>query len=538
MAHPDSGSDWVELHNMGSLPVALQGCFLSTSNAVVRIDAPTFIPASGFLALWADDQPGSDHLLLRLPASGGLITLLSPAGQELDRIAYGLQANGISTGRLPDGNGPFQQLPFSPTRGSSNYLADLGTRLQITEFMARSSRGLGWVEIQNVSAEKAGLNGVAFAVKSPGQSLVRCLFRTDAALSPGERMMLYFGPLPEGYVPKPNAHAFTTLLDLEGATLTLRDNFDRIVDRVEYGQQLLNQSVGRLDQQWLLLASPSPGLPKTATATLDSGGSLRLNEWLAAGGGTNEFIELYNPSVLPVSLEGWVLTDDPSIAGSTNNRLGPLTFIGGGGFARFHTDGATDLGPTHTSFRLDRLGETIRLLNPAGRVIDSVDFAVQQEATSQGRYPDGSSSVFSFPGSATPGAPNSLGSGDADGDGMTDSWELLHGLDPTAPADATLDPDHDGLTNLQEFLSGTDPRESSSVLRLAGSVVGSGELELSFASQPGIVYRLEYTEGFSPAVWRTLAEIPAASSSLTVTIPDPDPLAGQTARFYRVVIPR
>lgn len=46
---------------------------------------------------------------------------------------------------------------------------------------------------------------------------------------------------------------------------------------------------------------------------------------------------------------------------------------------------------------------------------------------------------------------------DADTDGMDDTWELAHGLDP-AVDDAALDPDGDGFSNRDEFLLGTDPR--------------------------------------------------------------------------------
>ncbi|MCB2182755.1 MAG: CxxxxCH/CxxCH domain-containing protein [Desulfobulbaceae bacterium] len=46
---------------------------------------------------------------------------------------------------------------------------------------------------------------------------------------------------------------------------------------------------------------------------------------------------------------------------------------------------------------------------------------------------------------------------DSDGDGMTDVWENLYGLDYLDPTDAGLDPDKDGLTSLYEFNLNTDP---------------------------------------------------------------------------------
>jgi hypothetical protein len=42
---------------------------------------------------------------------------------------------------------------------------------------------------------------------------------------------------------------------------------------------------------------------------------------------------------------------------------------------------------------------------------------------------------------------------DSDGDGMPDSWEKLHGLDPKDGADGNRDRDEDGYTNLEEYLS-------------------------------------------------------------------------------------
>ena len=48
-------------------------------------------------------------------------------------------------------------------------------------------------------------------------------------------------------------------------------------------------------------------------------------------------------------------------------------------------------------------------------------------------------------------------SSDTDGDGIPNTWELSHSLDPNDPTDASSDFDFDGLTALQEFQHGTSP---------------------------------------------------------------------------------
>ena len=48
---------------------------------------------------------------------------------------------------------------------------------------------------------------------------------------------------------------------------------------------------------------------------------------------------------------------------------------------------------------------------------------------------------------------------DNDHDGMSNDFELAHGLNPDNPSDATLDADGDSLSNLEEYNLGTDPRD-------------------------------------------------------------------------------
>lgn len=55
---------------------------------------------------------------------------------------------------------------------------------------------------------------------------------------------------------------------------------------------------------------------------------------------------------------------------------------------------------------------------------------------------------------------------DDDEDGLPDTWETLHGLNPADPTDAFSDVDGDGQTALAEFHSRTDPADPQSALRL------------------------------------------------------------------------
>jgi hypothetical protein len=58
------------------------------------------------------------------------------------------------------------------------------------------------------------------------------------------------------------------------------------------------------------------------------------------------------------------------------------------------------------------------------------------------------------------GYPNYTGKpyADTDGDGLPDSWETAHGLNPNDASDAVGDLNGDGYTNIEDFINGLDPR--------------------------------------------------------------------------------
>ncbi len=119
LAHTDLPLlDMIELYNRGTQHVDLSGCWLtdapSKSPPPFRVPDGTVLPPRGFLVF---DQT---ELGFALSAAGEDIFLLSPdRTRVLDAVRFEAQANGVSSGRYPDGAPDLQALSH-PTFGASN----------------------------------------------------------------------------------------------------------------------------------------------------------------------------------------------------------------------------------------------------------------------------------------------------------------------------------------------------------------------------------------------------------------------------------
>ena len=128
-ATDESGAnpDWIELHNLGSSAVSLDGFYISDDLAEPDrepLDGSLSVPAGGYLILFADgdvDQ-GANHLSFRL-AKAGEDVVLSTDGESavevVDSTTYGEQQTDVSMARSPDGTGDFAASD-SPTPGAAN----------------------------------------------------------------------------------------------------------------------------------------------------------------------------------------------------------------------------------------------------------------------------------------------------------------------------------------------------------------------------------------------------------------------------------
>ena len=77
------------------------------------------------------------------------------------------------------------------------------------------------------------------------------------------------------------------------------------------------------------------------------------------------------------------------------------------------------------------------------------------------------------------------------GDGIPDAWKTQYGFSVTDPTVAGRDTDGTGMTNLQKYEAGLNPLDSRSFLRISGAVRSGLDLQITFPSVNGIVYRVE-----------------------------------------------
>jgi hypothetical protein len=104
--------DWIELYNKSNTEVDVSGMFISDDSGnkdKYKIPDSTFIPANGYLIIWADEDGKQEGLYanFKLAASGEQVLLFDKDTALVDRVTFGAQAADKAYARVPNGTGPF-----------------------------------------------------------------------------------------------------------------------------------------------------------------------------------------------------------------------------------------------------------------------------------------------------------------------------------------------------------------------------------------------------------------------------------------------
>jgi hypothetical protein len=406
------GSDWIELFNRSAFPVPLNGLYFSTSNELFQLCSQSFIAPGGFVQLFADKSPGSDHLDFKLSAEDGAIILYDSTGLELDHVTYAAQTEGVSQGRFPDGASNTVTFTSTASPGASNYLPTW-TGPVLNEVLAINhgavtnlgGRMADFVELFNAGDAAFDLSG--FGLSTDLEQPAQWVFPPGTTVPGNGYLTVWFG---KDWPASTNAGPLLNTghsLDGHSGAAYLFNPAGQIADSVLYGFQIPDLSIGRSGGAWRLLSAPTPGAPNAAPATLGPLSGLRLNEWMANPASGDDWFELFNSSAQPADLAGLFLTDDPSIPDQRKFQVPWLSFIGPLGFVCWQADGHPGIGRDHVSFQLSSLGEALCLYDTNLALLDAVNFGLQQPGIAEGRLPDGSA-TFAYFTSPTPGASNAL----------------------------------------------------------------------------------------------------------------------------------
>jgi hypothetical protein len=575
------GSDWLELFNKSSSqPVALAGLYLATSNQLFEIRSLSFIPPLGFVQLFADENAGFDHLDFKLSAAGDAIVLYDYSGAQMDRVSFVNQLEGISQGRLPDASTNIVSFPGTASPGASNYVsAYAGPRLN--ELMAKNISAVydpagnhpDWLELVNPNPTNFSLAGMSLST-DPGKPGQWTIPSGVSIASNGYFLIWCDASLPASTNGTTNLNTGFSL-SADGAAVYLFGTNAQVLDSVAFGAQIADISIGRNGGVWNLLSSPTPGAANAANAVLGNPASLRVNEWLANSGSSNDWFELYNTDPLPVSLSGLYLTDDPSIAGRTNSQIAPLSYIAGHGWVAYHADSHPSQGPNHVRFNLNKDGKMIQIYGSDLTLIDSVEFGLQTAGVSQGRFPDGAADLYSMP-TPTPGAANAIPNNPPALNVISNRFAHLGqtlqliavASDPdiwyqtltfsltNSPAGAAIDP----LTGALSWAISNVPAPSTNAVTVRVTDNGvppisdaktflvmvqpplqfssvwpdtSGHINFTFNSLSGESYQLQYKNDLSDPQWLPLgAPVLGTGGPLTLT----DSVTAQPHRFYRLLV--
>jgi hypothetical protein len=391
----------------------------------------------------------------------------------------------------------------------------------------------GWIELFNPGTSAADISDMSLTndLSNPRAFV----FPASTSIPANSYLVIYCNPaLPVS----PTNTGFA--LDGTGDQVYLFNGLSNgggLHDSVVFGFQVSDFSIGRVPNGSgpFALSVPTRGALNQAAGVANIT-NVKLNEWLANPIASPTWLELFNSAAQPVALAGNYLTDQ--LSNKTKFLVPPLSFIGGGGNARWlryladNDNGAT---PGHVNFTISP-GESLGLFTAAGTQLDAVSVSPLPPGVSQGRFPDGSSTIVSMP--PTPSAMNSSQFTDTDVDGIPDYWETAYGLNPGNPADAALDADGDGRSNKAEYLAGTDPRNGSSIFAarvIAGP--GAGQWTVRFTVTAGKTYSVLYKNALTDATWTKLGDLPAQGSNGEVGLIDSS-AGGATRRFYQVVTPQ
>ncbi len=544
------------------------------SSSVWQTLSPTLTPnAPCTLSFWYLENPNGGNLRIRLSGNGTITTVsLAPGGGPVSHLTPGA-ANSVTAA-----------LPALPPVWLNEIQPD--NRTGATD---RFGHRHAWTELFNGGTNALPLTGLYLS--DSYTNLTRWPFPAGASIPARGFLTVWLdGNTGESIVSEPHTSFTVPAQNGSLALVQVSGGKTNILDYLNYGLVKADQSYGSTPEgsvsgrREFFYATPGT-TNNPASAPIQ----VRINEWMAdnattiadpADGDFEDWFELINLSDSPADLSGFYL--GTTLADRTKFRIPDGYVIAPRGHLLVWADNesaqnSTNRADLHTNFRLGKSGEAIGLFGADGSIVDFVEFGAQTTDRTQGRSPDGGGTIVTLdhPSPRTANfpvqtnlpptigalAPKTIFEGQqlvvavVANDSDVPAQTLAFSLEPGSPANATINP-VSGLLSWKPVpgqslgtnvltIRVTDngqPAQSVTGTQIVhvvappaiGSVQAEGaSLAITFATIPGITYRVEYKNALEDPEWRTV-DVPITAPENTLTINDA--LGENPQRFYRIVV--
>lgn len=367
--------------------------------ASISGEPPALTPRTS--AILTVGGPGITHYRYRINSE--------PFGAE-EIISQPISLSGLANGTyrvsvIGKNSAGVWQDPMNATVSKQWSVNSSVSGLRINEVLARNDTAVpvggefpDLIELHNSGTTSVSLAGMGIT-DDPAEPF-KYTFAPGASLGAGQYLVLY-----ADNATGPGIH-LGFALNQNGDQLLLYRPTGTVLDRVSFGPQMADHSVGRhADNNSWGLTRPTFGAANIGLAAGDTR-ALKINEWLASPGGLlrDDFVELYNTLPVPVNFGGAYLSDAPQHA-PTRHLVAPLSFVPPRGFVALIADGNTNQGSEHLNFRLSGDQGEIALFASDLTLVDCIVYGPQVSGIAEGRIPSGANN-FGRIDPPTPGGPN------------------------------------------------------------------------------------------------------------------------------------
>ncbi|MEY2409993.1 MAG: hypothetical protein QOF48_2663 [Verrucomicrobiota bacterium] len=399
----DRLSDWVELYNAGSTSISLNGWKLRLRNSAGIVTNEFAFPPTAFfgpkgfvVVVCSETKRTLYHTGFRLPGDGGALSLVNPAGVEIDNVPYAVQQENVSFARYRDGLKSFVANPY-PSPGRSNTdngpVDPVATLSEFTPFPVQPDEPLRFTVN---GRDDVGIVSVAVFWQ-----------RMDVADTETHRVVLFDDGM-HGDVAMQDG-IFSGLLEPGLPTGAEIQFYLEVTDLSEQTIDLPSEPVFAPHGQPVTMYSLAIGSISVSPLEISEIVAANTNGLRNEFGQTPDWVEIRNCSTNSVPLHGVSLGQQFFDNGMRytfpdNDALYP------GEHRVIYCDGVHTNNSLHAPFSLNRQGDQLLLFglspNGARQVLDSVSFGPQQTDVAYARIGCGGSWQSSVP---TPRAANAPG---------------------------------------------------------------------------------------------------------------------------------